>query len=224
MSKEQFREIAFACNESRPKASGTAKGNGRTISGYAIVFGKDSVVLSNGRTMFRERIEPGAITMSALLKYDITMTAWHNREILLARWRQGEGTLKLSVDKVGVFYSFDAPESPKGEDVLVSVKRGDMTGASFTFSSLDTVQQISIDDDGVERHSITKLGTVIEMTIAANPAYPDTTAGAREKKIAEDKKRQERESFLKQERQKIDPCREMEQEIEARQIELKNRQ
>jgi len=155
-------------------------GTGRTVFGYSIVFNRESVVMFDRCDLFREVIKPGAIDLQTLKQYDITMTAFHNREKLLARWKKGEGTLKLSVDNFGVRYEFEAPSSPLGEEILSSIKRGDMTGASFTFSESGTVQTETEDPDGILRHTITKLGAISEMTIAANPAYPDTTAETRE--------------------------------------------
>lgn len=176
------RQIGFVCEGSKPRLlRESSDGKGRTITGLAIVFNKDSVILCDGYDYFRECIKPGAITQNDLLGYDIKMTAFHNREKLLARWHAGgSGTLKLWVDREGVHYSFDAPETALGEEILSSVKRGDMTGASFTFAANGTKQTVTTDPDGVERHTITKLGAVSEMTIAADPAYPNTTVEARE--------------------------------------------
>ncbi len=196
------RTIGFVCEGSKPIFRESAGGKGRTIEGLAIVFNKDSVILVNGPRgpYFRECIKPGAITQQDLLKYDVKMTAFHNREKLLARWHVGgSGTLKLWVDRVGVHYRFESPETSLGDEILSSVKRGDMTGSSFTFSSVGTEQTITEDPDGIERHTITKLGEVSEMTIAADPAYPDTTVEAREKasRLAQNTlRRKEREKAI----------------------------
>ncbi len=191
------RTIGFVCDGSKPTLREGSNGKGRTIEGLAIVFNKDSVILCEGRhSYFRECIKPEAITQKDLLGYDIKMTAFHNREKLLARWHVGgTGTLKLWVDREGVHYSFVAPTTSLGEEILSSVKRGDMTGASFTFSANGTRQTVTTDPDGIERHTITKLGEVSEMTIAADPAYPNTTVEAREREAL--RARTEKEELMK---------------------------
>ena len=55
---------------------------------------------------------------------DIKMTMYHNREKILACSTNGEGTLKLTVDDVGVKYSFEAPNTVDGDTALELVKRG----------------------------------------------------------------------------------------------------
>ena len=107
--------------------------NSRTIEGYAIVFGVESRILSDYWDNYREIIEPGAITEERLKEMDIKMTMYHNREKILARSTNGEGTLKLSVDDVGVKYSFEAPNTVDGDTALELVKRGDLSGSSFMF-------------------------------------------------------------------------------------------
>lgn len=71
---------------------------------------------------------------------DIKMTLWHNREKLLARSNRGEGTLALTVDEIGVKYSFEAPNTPDGNTALELVRRGDLSGSSFTYWSDEKVR------------------------------------------------------------------------------------
>ena len=107
--------------------------NSRLIEGYAIVFGVESRILADYWDNYREIIEPGAITEERLKEMDIKMTMYHNREKILARSVNGEGTLKLSVDEVGVHYEFKAPNTVDGDTALELVKRGDLSGSSFMF-------------------------------------------------------------------------------------------
>ena len=119
----------------KPVLREAAEGGGesRIIEGYAIVFGVESRILSDYWDNYREIIEPGAITEERLKEMDIKMTMYHNREKILARSNQGEGTLKLTVDEVGVKYSFEAPNTVDGDTALELVKRGDLSGSSFMF-------------------------------------------------------------------------------------------
>lgn len=156
-------------------------GSGRTIEGYAIVFGVESRMLVDYWDDYREIIEPGAITEEELAQMDIKMTMWHNREKLLARSNKGVGTLKLSVDNIGVKYEFEAPNTSDGNNALELVKRGDVGGSSFIYWSDESssVSYTKDDDDILIRH-VKKINMIYDMTIASDPAYTQTSVTARE--------------------------------------------
>lgn len=156
-------------------------GSGRTIEGYAIVFGVESRMLVDYWDDYREIIEPGAITEEELAQMDIKMTMWHNREKLLARSNKGVGTLKLSVDKIGVKYEFEAPNTSDGNNALELVKRGDVGGSSFIYWSDESssVSYTKDDDDILIRH-VKKINMIYDMTIASDPAYIQTSVTAKE--------------------------------------------
>ena len=153
----------------------------RTISGYAIVFGVESRILADYWDNYREIIEPGAITEERLKDMDIKMTMYHNREKILARSNKGEGTLKISVDEVGVHYEFEAPNTVDGDTALELVKRGDLSGSSFMFWT-DEKSGVSYEkrSDGIMLRRVKTIGMIYDMTIAADPAYEQTTVAARE--------------------------------------------
>lgn len=130
---------------------------------------------------YREIIEPGAITKEDLDQMDIKMTIWHNRERLLARANKGVGSLKLSVDDTGVKYEFEAPDTPDGNTALELVKRGDLSGSSFTFwSDEKSSVRYTKDEDGILLRHVNRLDAVYEMTIASDPAYTQTNVTVRE--------------------------------------------
>lgn len=182
--KENKREIrSMAGGQFQPRLREAAGENesGRIIEGYAIVFGVESRMLVDYWEDYREIIEPGAITEADLTAMDIKMTIWHNRERLLARSNKGVGTLKLSVDEVGVKYEFEAPDTPDGNTALVLVKRGDLSGSSFTFWSDETSSvRYTKDDEGVLLRHVKRIDMVYEMTLASDPAYVQTNVTARE--------------------------------------------
>lgn len=159
----------------------TGEKESRTIEGYAIVFGVESRILADYWDNYREIIEPGAITEERLKEMDIKMTMYHNREKILARSVNGEGTLKLSVDEVGVHYEFEAPNTVDGDTALELVKRGDLSGSSFMFWT-DEKSGVSYEkrSDGIMLRRVKTIGMIYDMTIAADPAYEQTTVAARE--------------------------------------------
>lgn len=160
---------------------GNESGESRTIEGYAIVFGVESVILADYWENYREIIEPGAITEERLKDMDIKMTMYHNREKLLARSNRGEGTLKLKVDEVGVHYEFEAPNTEDGNTALELVKRGDLSGSSFMYWT-DEKSGVSYEKtkEGLLLRRVRTIGEIYDMTIAADPAYTETTAMTRE--------------------------------------------
>ena len=167
----------------KPVLREAAEGGGesRTIEGYAIVFGVESMILADYWDNYREIIEPGAITEERLKEMDIKMTMYHNREKILARSNNGEGTLKLRVDEVGVHYEFEAPNTVDGDTALELVKRGDLSGSSFMFWT-DEKSGVSYEkrSDGMMLRREKTIGMIYDMTIAADPAYEQTTVAARE--------------------------------------------
>ena len=76
----------------------------RTIEGYAAVFNSES-----GDMWFIEIIHPQAITQDAINNSDIFALFNHSDERVLARSKNGVGTLSLKVDGRGLKYSFEAP-------------------------------------------------------------------------------------------------------------------
>jgi HK97 family phage prohead protease len=154
---------------------------GRTIEGYAIVFGVESNILVDYWDAYREIIEPGAITAEELKGMDIKMTMYHNREKLLARSNKGVGTLNITVDEVGVKYSFEAPDTVDGNTALELVRRGDLAGSSFMYWT-DEGSNVSYEKtaEGILLRHVKKISQIYDMTIAADPAYNETTVTARE--------------------------------------------
>lgn len=184
MNGEKKEIRSFIGGKYRPMIREVAEGEiqSRTIEGYAIIFDVESRVLGDmdGLPYYREIIERGAITEERLKEMDIKMTMYHNREKILARSRNGEGTLKLTVDEVGVKYSFEAPNTVDGDTAIELVKRGDLFGSSFIFwvGMQDFTRERG--KDGIYIHRVKNIRKIDDMTIAADPAYEQTTVAARE--------------------------------------------
>ena len=159
----------------------------RTITGYAILFNTPSDPLwSDEDGEAREVIDPSAITKEVLDGCDIKMTMFHDRQLILARSKNGQGTLSYTVDEKGVAFEFEAPRTVDGDKALELVSRGDISGCSFMFTTR------YYDDACVERTAKTVNGFttityrvkavtgIYDFTLAADPAYPDTSVEARE--------------------------------------------
>ena len=178
----QKREIRTIGADYAPRLREVGEGvESRTIEGYAIVFGRESVLLNDYWDNYREIIEQGAVTQELLDISDIKMTLWHNREKLLARRNEGNGTLEVGIDDKGVWYRFDAPHTPDGDTALELVRRGDLAGSSFIYTTneADDVRYDKLEDGTIVRH-VMSISRIYDMTIASDPAYEDTTVNARE--------------------------------------------
>ncbi len=159
----------------------------RTITGYAILFGVPSEPLwSDEDSEAREVISSEAVTKELLDNSDIKMTMFHDRQLILARSNKGVGTLTYSVDEKGVSFEFDAPNTVDGDKALELVRRGDISGCSFAFATR------YYDDACVERkanvvngvtmitYTVRAITGIYDFTLAADPAYPDTSVEARD--------------------------------------------
>ncbi|MCM1484075.1 MAG: HK97 family phage prohead protease [Muribaculaceae bacterium] len=162
----------------------------RTITGYAILFNTPSAPLwSDEEEEAREVIAPEAVTMELLDGSDIKMTMFHDRQLILARSSGGKGTLSYSIDERGVSFSFEAPRTADGDKALELVRRGDISGCSFMFATR------YYDRGYVDRECIVKgckayttftvrtITGIYDFTLAADPAYPDTTCQAAQREL-----------------------------------------
>lgn len=168
------------------------KGESRKICGYAVLFGKPSSVLSQDNGIeVREMIAPSAITRKFLDTQDIKFTMFHDRHLLLARSNKGKGTLSYKVDSKGVYFEFDAPHTTDGDKAIELVKRGDIKGCSFAFSTeYYNTDYVTRSEGKVETPNGTKkhvtyvvrvITGIYDFTLAADPAYPDTSVSARDR-------------------------------------------
>ena len=158
----------------------------RTITGYAILFDVPSAPLYEDEDeVIREVIAPEAVSLELLDKSDIKMTMFHNKQLLLARSNKGSGTLSYGIDDKGVYFEFEAPDTADGDKAIELVKRGDIAGCSFAFSTryYDSafVEESVVHGDKVEvTYRVKVITGIYDFTLAADPAYPDTSVEARE--------------------------------------------
>lgn len=145
----------------------------RHIEGYGSVFNSRSLDLGG----FQEIIAPGAFD-GVIERSDVKALLDHNAERgILARSRNGKGSLSLELDERGLKYSFDAPHTNLGDEVVEGLKRGDYSQSSFSF----TVESESWtkEEDGSYLRTINKIGNLYDVSIVANPAYTDTSVALR---------------------------------------------
>jgi len=84
------------------------------------------------------------------------------------------GTLRLSVDGVGLKYEADLPKTTDTADCAELVGRGDIPGSSFSFMTRSVAWQTA--DDGTE-YRILQDVDLIDVGPVTWPAYNATTTG-----------------------------------------------
>ncbi len=148
-----------------------AGGKTPRLEGYAAVFDSPSQDLGG----FTEIVKPGAFTRTLASGRDPLALVAHMPALVLGR--RSAGTLRLSQDSQGLAFDIDAPNTTTARDLLVSVERGDVKGASFAFSVPKGGDKWNVRSDNVVREL--RDVDLHEITITANPAYLDTTVARR---------------------------------------------
>jgi len=146
----------------------------RTISGYAVVFDKASIVLGGKSFGFTETI--GRAAFDGVDMSGVIATFNHNFDNVLAR--SDSGSLSLTIDDVGLKYSFESPNTSYGNDLLENVRNGNVKGSSFLFTVRDQKWTYR-DGGGIDEREITQVDELFELGPVTVPAYPDTTAAQR---------------------------------------------
>jgi HK97 family phage prohead protease len=145
-------------------------GGGPIIAGHAAVFNSPSHDLGG----FREYILPGAFKRTLKNSRDIPSFFNHDPHYVLGR--TGNKTLTLAEDLEGLAFQVRPPETAWARDLLVSMRRGDISGASFTFRVIR--DQWDKDTDGMPKRSISEI-ELYEAGPVSMPAYPAADANVR---------------------------------------------
>ena len=141
----------------------------RQVVGYASVFNS----LSENLGGFKEKIDRNAF--DGVMEDDVRALFNHDPNYILGRTLSN--TLKLSVDDNGLRYEFDAPDTTFGNDLLVSLERGDVSQSSFGF--IVEEDNWEKDDSGAVIRTIQKVSRLLDVSPVTYPAYPEASVGKR---------------------------------------------
>lgn len=148
------------------------EGDSRLVEGYASVFDSQSEDLG-----FREYIHAGAFDgvieasdVLALLNHDASRG-------VLARSKYGQGSLSLTIDEKGLHYSFEAPKTALGDELLENLRRGEIDSSSFAFTVKEERWEKVAEGEWV-RH-IDKVDRLYDVSPVYNPAYAETICSTR---------------------------------------------
>lgn len=166
----------------------------KVISGYAAVFYDPN----DPGTEYRiwsdtvERIMPGAFDR-ALREDDVRGLFNHEENNILGRTKSG--TMRLSVDKRGLKYEIDPPDTQCARDLMQSLERGDIDGSSFLFRPVENTYR-DVDDLWIIERTEVKLFDVGPVCF---PCYEASSASVRSMADAEAVRR-EVEEYRKRKR------------------------
>ena len=134
------------------------------VEGYACVFSQPSEDMG-----FTEYLSPTAfdnVDMSNVL-------ALYNHDLSNILGRVTASTLTLNIDKTGLHFILDMPDTTLGRDTYANIQNGNLQGCSFGFTIAD--DDWSQDNDGALVHTINQINELIEISITPLPAYTETS-------------------------------------------------
>jgi uncharacterized protein len=152
----------------------SAENEPANICGYAAVFDSESEDMGYW-TELREEIDPHAF--DSVLASNPDVRALFNHDANLVLGRTTSGTLRLSVDARGLKYEIDPPDTQLARDLMVSMRRKDITGSSFGF--VCKRDQWTDNPDGSITRRILEFDQLYDVSPVTYPAYPASSSEAR---------------------------------------------
>ena len=167
-----------------------------TIYGKAISFDTLSVDLGG----FRETIKRGAITQELIDNADIFARTNHDNDYILARSKYGKGSLSLELRDDGLYFSFELPNTEKGNELREHIKRGEITQCSFAFiTAKEPNAEVWRKENGIVYRDIYKIGYLGDVAPVYRPAYEETYVSLRAMECAKTLKEEEELKAMQEE-------------------------
>lgn len=158
------------------------------IRGYAVVFEQYSKPIWDEWVEIISRNAFDNCDMS-----DVVMVIDHARDVssVLARSRNGEGTLEMSIDEVGVAFRFRCPDTTAGRDILTLIERGDISECSFAFWVSEDRWQYDVDFDGktYDVRRIESIAKLADLSIVVSGQYGQTSVSVEERAMVNEVRR-----------------------------------
>lgn len=140
------------------------------ITGHAAVFNQRSLDLGG----FYEVIAPGAFA-NTIKTADVRALFNHDANFILGRTKSR--TLTLAEDEKGLSVRISPPDSIWANDLLESIKRGDIDQMSFGFTVSDAGQKWQRSGGEIVRTLLDV--QLFDVSPVTYPAYPQTDVSAR---------------------------------------------
>lgn len=139
------------------------------LTGRPVVFNQPTVIGEDYKEVIAEGALDGADLSDVRLLYNHDLST-----VPLARTPK---TMELSVDPAGLTFTANLPANEYGRTVYEAVKRGDLTGMSFSFKVPDGGDDY---DPETNTRTIRKIEKIYECSIVPFPAYPTASVEARD--------------------------------------------
>lgn len=172
---EVQRRVFAVAPEVRMAADGEPIG----VKGHAAVFDQPSEVLYDWwEGQYIEEMAPGSFTKT-LQEADVRFLINHDPNLILAR--NTAGTLRLAEDAIGLAVDADLEPTTYGLDLLMNMRRGNVTQMSFMF-------QVMKDDwtgtrDGLPRRYVQEV-RLYDVSAVTFPGYTQTDIGMRSRDVS----------------------------------------
>tara|TARA_R110000751_G_scaffold46775_4_gene104970 strand:- start:1220 stop:1873 length:654 start_codon:yes stop_codon:yes gene_type:complete len=140
--------------------------------GKDVVIGHAAIYDSRSEFMgFYEYIAPGTFTNELIKNSDIRALINHDPNLVLARSKFGEGTLKLLTDEKGLAFEYELPETSYGKDLGINLKNGNINQSSFAFTIPKGGDEWSTDDEGNDIRTINEIDKLFDISSVTYAAY-----------------------------------------------------
>lgn len=144
------------------------------LEGCAIVFDSPTEIFDMGGP-FIERISPNAFdNIMRSGQFQPVLLMGHDlKSVPLASVKSG--TMQVTKKADGIHFRADLdPKSPHAKSVASAVRRGDLSGCSFSFGIADGGDRWTR-SGGVDSRLVTSISHCSELTLTAFPAYDQTS-------------------------------------------------
>lgn len=166
-----MKELRIAQIKAETRAEASAGAESLILTGRPIVYDQPTTI-NDPAGKYIEIIRSGALDGADIS--DVRLLVNHDlQKIPLARTPK---TMSLSVDAAGLNMSAELPNTEEARAVHTAVKRGDLSGMSFTFTVPAGGDKYNA---ATNTREIFKIAKVYETSIVSFPAYPQTSIEAR---------------------------------------------
>lgn len=149
----------------------------RRLRGYAIVFN----ALSQNLGGFKEVIAPEAMDRTFTEAIDVRALVDHDSSKIIGRLRAS--TLEMVKDSTGLRVTIEPdPDISYARDIMLAVKRGDVSGMSFGFRMVE--DDWNYEDENLPIRTVLDM-RVSEVSVVTFPAYTQTDVQVAQRSLRE---------------------------------------
>lgn len=163
------------------------------IEGYFVVFNQETELWAGAY----EEIAPEAFNRSLNIE-NVDVIALDNHDTRVVLGSMSSDTLELKTDEYGLYGRVKVDlEDPFAKSAYRKIQTGKVRGASFGFYPIE--EEVIEREDGSLKWRV-KDADLLEVSITAFPAYPQTEVAARQKDVEKMKKQklEQRKAQLKE--------------------------